>query len=159
MLTEESQFHTSTPWGLNPGPSWQEANGWTTGPVELCINAVRLHALHRAPPQQPTMSVVKREGGQPGQKSCVRLSGINTLFRHDGLVTVRDNACLRRGHNDQSRQGHQCSKTTLTGESRFTLVPPWGLNPGPSWWETNGWTTGPVELCMNARDGHLLFFP
>ncbi len=32
----------------------------------------------------------------------------------------------------QSRQGHQCSKTTLTGESRFTLVPPWGLNPGPS---------------------------
>ncbi len=61
-----------------------EANGWTTGPVELCINAVRLQALHRAPPQQPTMSVVKPEGGpaasmKPGQKSCVRSSGIITL--------------------------------------------------------------------------------
>jgi hypothetical protein len=38
-------------------------------------------------------------------------------------VTVRDEAHLRRGHNDQSRQGHQCSETTLTGESRFHTEP------------------------------------
>ncbi len=37
------------------------------------------------------------------------------------LVMVRDEACLRRGHNDQSRRGHQCSETTLTGESRFHI--------------------------------------
>jgi hypothetical protein len=39
-------------------------------------NEVRLQALHRAYPQQPTLSVVKLEGGpaasvKPGQKSCV----------------------------------------------------------------------------------------
>ncbi len=39
-------------------------------------NEVRLQALHSAPPQQPTMSVVKPEGVpaanmKPGQKSCV----------------------------------------------------------------------------------------
>jgi hypothetical protein len=39
-------------------------------------NEVRLQALHRVPPQQPTPSVVKPEGGpaasvKPGQKSCV----------------------------------------------------------------------------------------
>jgi hypothetical protein len=48
------------------------------------MNAVRLQTVHRAPPQQPTMSVVKPEGGpavsvKPGQKSCVRSSGIITL--------------------------------------------------------------------------------
>ncbi len=45
------------------------------------MNAVRLQTLHRAPPQQLIMSVVKPEGGpaasvKPGQKSCVRSSGI-----------------------------------------------------------------------------------
>jgi hypothetical protein len=41
---------------------------------------------------------------------------------------VWDEAHLRRGHrNDQSRQGHQCSETTLTGESRFHISPPRGF--------------------------------
>jgi hypothetical protein len=45
------------------------------------MNAVRLQALHRAPPKQLIISVVKLEGGpaasvKPGQKSCVRSSGI-----------------------------------------------------------------------------------
>ncbi len=39
-------------------------------------NHVRLQALHRAPPQQPTPSVVKPEGRpaesvKPGQENCV----------------------------------------------------------------------------------------
>jgi hypothetical protein len=47
-------------------------------------NEVRLQALHRASPQQPTPLVVKLEGGpaasvKPGQKSCVKSSGIITL--------------------------------------------------------------------------------
>ncbi len=50
--------------------------------------------------------------------------------RHEGLVTVRNEACLRRGHYDQSCRGHQCSKTTLTGESRFHFSTPLGIEPG-----------------------------
>jgi hypothetical protein len=47
-------------------------------------NKVRLQALHRVPPQQPTPSVVKQEGRpaasvKPGQESCVRSIGIITL--------------------------------------------------------------------------------
>jgi hypothetical protein len=48
-------------------------------------NEVRLQALHRAPPQLPTPSVVKPEGRPAaslklGQESCVRSSGIITLL-------------------------------------------------------------------------------
>jgi hypothetical protein len=43
---------------------------------------------------------------------------------HNGLLMVRDEASLRRGHNDQSRWGHQCSETMLTGESQFHIRPP-----------------------------------
>jgi hypothetical protein len=61
------------------------------------MNAVRLQALHRAPPQQPTMSGVKPEGGPAanvklGQKSCVRSSGIIKLLAQrpsDGLGRSR----------------------------------------------------------------------
>jgi hypothetical protein len=31
--------------------------------------------------------------------------------------------------DDQSRRGHQCSETTLTGESWFHISPPWGFEP------------------------------
>ncbi len=56
-------------------------------------NEMKLQALHRAPPQQPTPSVVKPVEGpaaivKPGQKSCVRSSGIITLSARglsDGL--------------------------------------------------------------------------
>jgi hypothetical protein len=51
--------------------------------------------------------------------------------RHEGLVMLRDEARLRRGHrNDQSRWGHQCSETTLTGESWFHLSTPQGIWTG-----------------------------
>jgi hypothetical protein len=50
--------------------------------------------------------------------------------RHNSLVMVRDEACLRQGHNDQSCRGHQCSKTTLTGESWFHISTPLGIEPG-----------------------------
>jgi hypothetical protein len=46
MLTGESRFHISTPLGIEPGSLMTGSKGWTTGPVELCLNAVRLQALH-----------------------------------------------------------------------------------------------------------------
>ncbi len=76
-------------------------------------NHVRLQALHRAPPQQPTPSVVKRErrpaaSVKPRQESCVRSSGIVTLLargpsdswggeallmiNHVGVTTVEEDA-------------------------------------------------------------------
>jgi hypothetical protein len=81
---QESRFHRSTPRGFEPGSLVQEANGYSTGPVRHGENGVRLQALHSAPPQQPTPSVVKLQGRpaasvKPGQKSCVRSSGIITL--------------------------------------------------------------------------------
>ncbi len=48
-------------------------------------------------------------------------------YQHEGLVTVRDEAHLRPGHNDQSRRGPRCSKTLLTGESRFHISTPQGI--------------------------------
>jgi hypothetical protein len=48
---------------------------------------------------------------------------------YDGLVTVWDEARLRRGHNDQSLHSHQCSGTTLTGESQFHISIPPGIEP------------------------------
>jgi hypothetical protein len=83
-LTKESRLHKSTPLGVEHGSLITEVNRWTTGPVELYMNVVRLQALYRAPPHQPSRSVVKPEGGpavsvKPGQDSCVRSSGNITL--------------------------------------------------------------------------------
>jgi hypothetical protein len=125
------------------------------------MNAVRLQAVDRALPQQPTMSILKPKGGpaasvKPGKKSCVRSSGIITLSvglshcRHDGLVTVRDEARFRRGHNDQSRQGHQCSETALTGKSQFHTSTPLGIEPGSLMTGSKGlthWTSETVYEC------------
>jgi hypothetical protein len=68
-------------------------------------------------------------------------------------VTFQDEARLRRGHNDQSRRGHQCSETWLTGKSRFHRSTPlgiehWSLMMGSK--RVDHWTSGTVELCVNA---------
>jgi hypothetical protein len=59
---------------------------WTSETVcgNLTAFTQRFQALHRAPLQQSTVSVVKPEGGPAasvklGQESCVRSSGITTL--------------------------------------------------------------------------------
>jgi hypothetical protein len=65
-------------------------------------------------------------GMKPGQKRCVRSSHC----WHGGLVMVQDKARLIRGQrNNQSRWGHQCSETTLTGEFRFRISPHRGFEP------------------------------
>ncbi len=92
-------------------------------------NYVRLQALHRAPPQQPTLSVVKPEGRpaasvKPGQEGCVRSSGTVTLSRQGPSDSWGQSPV-----DDQSRRGHQCSKTTLTGESWYHISTPRGFEP------------------------------
>jgi hypothetical protein len=92
-------------------------------------NHVRLQVLHRAPPQQSTLSVVKPErrpaaSVKPGQEGCVRSSGTVTLSARGPSDNWGQSPV-----DDQSRRGHQCSKTTLTGESRFHLSTPRGFEP------------------------------
>ncbi len=70
--------------------------------------------------------------------------------RHQGLVTVWDEARLRRGCNDDpSHWGHQCSETTLAGESRFHISTPLGI-----WTRVpcDGKQTGsPLDQCDMVR--------
>ncbi len=119
------------------------------------MNVVRLQALDRATPPSSWLCQLwsRKEDLQRAwywdRKAVWDQVGLSHC-PHEGLVTVWDEACLRRGHNDQSRRGHQCSETMLTGESWFHISTPLGLNPGTLWREANGSTTGPVERCMNA---------
>ncbi len=84
-LTGESRFHISNPLGIQ---TWVPCDGKQTGSPLDQWDMVRMKWDCRLstglPPQQPTLSVVKPEGGtaasvKPGQKSCVRSSGIITL--------------------------------------------------------------------------------
>ncbi len=140
-LTGESRFQISTPLGIEPRSLISGANWQTTGPVELCMNAVRLKALHRAPPQQPTMLVVKQRAWNRDRKAVWDQVGLSHCW-HDGLLTVRNETPLRWDHSDQSCQGHQCCETMLTGESRFHISTPRGLNPGP---HDGKQTCGPLD--------------
>ncbi len=106
-------------------------------------------------PQQPTLSVVKLEWGpaasmKPGQKSCVIRSiksaytlSARSLEKHTlkgyeaaGLRIVGAEPSEaptegQRSQGSESCQGHQCSKTTLTGEIPFshTVSTPLGFEP------------------------------
>jgi hypothetical protein len=65
-------------------------------------------------------------------------------------VTVQDEACLRQGHTVQSSRGHQCSETTLTGESRFHVSTTLGIEPGSLMTgskQVTHWTSGTVYEC------------
>ncbi len=75
--------------------------------------------------------------------------------QYNRLVTVWDEARLRRGHNDQSHWGHQCSETMLTGESRFHISTPLGIEPGSLMTESkrmDHWTSGTVCECNHIAD-------
>jgi hypothetical protein len=132
-LTGESRFHISTPQGIC---TWVPCDRKQTGSPLGQWDMVRMKWDCRLstglPPSSRLRQLCSRKGDlqrawnrdrkavwdQVGSSHC----------RHEGLVTVRDEARLRRGHNDdQSRQGHQCSETTLTGESRFHISTPQGI--------------------------------
>ncbi len=84
------------------------------------LNCDRVGVPARAPSSQFNNVFFHPVWDQEGLSHCL----------HGGLVTVQDKARLRRGHNDQSRRGHQCSETTLTGESRFHISTHRGFEPG-----------------------------
>jgi hypothetical protein len=119
-----------------------------------------------APPQQPTISVLMSQGGPAAsgwnreRRAVWDQVGLSHC-RHNGLVTVRDEASLSRCHSDQSCRGHQCSKTTLTGESRFHRSTTLGIELGSlmtgSKW-VDHWTSGTVCECSESAgspQGHI----
>ncbi len=102
-------------------------------------------------PQQPTLSVVKLEGGpaasvKSGQKGFVIKSVksaytllARSLVKHPSkgdeaaglhIVSAEPSEApteRQRSQWSESRQGHQRSKTTLTGQSRFHISTPLGI--------------------------------
>ncbi len=120
-LTGESRFHISIPQGIRTRVvHWTHEIWWEGSEIA--------GSPQGSPPAADSV------GYEAGRETCSeRETGTGMLceikwdYHIEGLVMVRDEARLRRGHNDQSRQVHQCSKTTLTGESRFHRSIPQGI--------------------------------
>ncbi len=137
MLTGESQFHIRPPKGFESGSLvtgskwvvyWNSETWWELSEIAgspqgspSAADSVSCEAGRGTWDLQRAWNWDRRAvWDQVGLSHC----------RYEGLVMVRDEARLRRGHrNGQSRRGHQCSETTITGESRF--------HPGPLWREAN----------------------
>jgi hypothetical protein len=87
---------------------------------------------------------------KPGQKSYVRSSGIITLSAQ-GPSDGSGRSPPQKRPPWSITLGSPISPDNANRRIPVShKYPPWGLNLGPSYWEANGWTTGPVELCMNA---------
>jgi hypothetical protein len=134
MLTGESRFHISTP---PPQGIWTRVpcDGKQTGSPLNQWDTVRMKWDCRLSTGLPPSSRLRQLWSQKGdlqrawnrdRKAVWDQVGLSHCW-HEGLVMVRDEAHLRQGHNDQSRRGHQCSETTLTGESRFHISTPEGI--------------------------------
>jgi hypothetical protein len=166
MLTAESQFHISTPLrieSLPPVAGGKRLIHWTSDTWFKCSE---IAGSTQDSPQQPTMLVVKPEGGpalsmKPRQKSCVRSSGIITLSARrpsDGSGRNLPQTC----HNDQSGWGHQCSETALTGESRFHISTPLGielLHPVAGSKRLVHWTSETWCECSGIAGSTIYLFP
>jgi hypothetical protein len=85
LLTGESRFHISTPLGIEPGSLMmgsRRVDHWTSGTVYECSE---IAGSSQASPQAADYVGCEAGGGpaasvKPGQKSCVRSSGIITLL-------------------------------------------------------------------------------
>jgi hypothetical protein len=132
MLAGESWFHISAPqriWTRVPCDRKQ-----TGSPLDQW-DMVRMKWDYRISTRLPPSSRLRQLWSQKGDLQRVWNRDRKAVWdqvesshcRHKGLVTVQDEARLRQGHNDQSCRGHQCSKTTLTGESRFHISAPQGI--------------------------------
>ncbi len=132
MLTGESWFHISTPQGFWTWvPLWREAMGSPLDQWDRVRKKWDCRLSTGLPPSSRLRQLWSRKGDlqrawNQDWKAVWDQVGLSH-YQHEGLVTIQDEACLRRGHNDQSRWGHQCSETTLTGESRFHRITPLGI--------------------------------
>jgi hypothetical protein len=131
-LTGESRFHISTPLGIW---TWVPCDGKQTGSPLDQWDMVRMKWDCRLctglPPSSRLRWLWSRKGDlqrawNRDRKAVWDQEGLSHC-QHEGLVMVRDEARLRRGHDDQSCRGHQCSETTLTGESWFHISIPLGI--------------------------------
>jgi hypothetical protein len=118
-LTGESQFHLSTPLGIEARSLMMGSKREIAGSLQNSPQQRRLWSW-KEDLQRAWNWDRRAVWDEVGLSHC----------RYDSLVTVWDEAFLRQGHNDQSRQGHQCSETTLTGESRLHISTPLGIEPG-----------------------------
>ncbi len=122
--TGESQFHISTPLGIELGSLMMRSKKVNyTGPVELWSGCTEIAGSPQRPPSSRLCWLwIRKEDLQQtwiqNRRAVWDQVGLSHC-QYDGLVTVRDEAHLRRGHNDQTHWGHQRSETKLTGESRF----------------------------------------
>ncbi len=137
MLTGESRYHISTPQGI-----------WTGVPCDRKQTGSSLdqwdcRLFKGLPPNSRLRRLWSWKGDLQrawnGDRKAVWDEVGSSHCLHEGLVTVWDEACLRRGHNDPSLRGHQCSETTLTGESRFQIRTPQGIW---TWVSCDGKQTG-----------------
>ncbi len=155
MLTGESRFSYKYPLGIW---SWVPCDWKQTGSPLDQWDMVRMKWDCRLSTGLPPSSRLRRLWVRKGdlqrawnrdRKAVWDQVGLSHC-RHEGLVTVRDDACLRRGHrNDQSLRGHQCSETTLRGESRFHISTPPGIW---TWVPCDRKQTGsPLDQCDMVR--------
>ncbi len=129
-LTGESRFHISPPRGFEPVTL--VAGSKQVSPLDQW-DMVRIMWDCRLFTGLPPSSRLCRLWSQKGdlqrawnqaRKAVWDQVGLSHC-RHDGLVTVGDEALLMINHVG----GHQCSETTLTGESWFHINPPRGFEP------------------------------
>ncbi len=153
MVTGESQFNISTP---------QEI--WTRVPcVRTSETWWEWSEIAGSPQGSPPAA--DSVGCEAGRETCrereTRTEKLCEIKWDYHIVSTRPSdgsgrGRHRRGHNDQSRRGHQSSETTLTGESRFHISTPLGFR---TWVPCDGKQTGPVRHGENEVRLQVLHSP
>ncbi len=132
MPTGESQFHISPPRGFEPvtlvagSKQISSLDQWDMVRIMWdCRLSTELPPSSRLRRLWSQKGDLKQAWNRGGQKSGVRLSETVTL-----LAQGPSDSCWGRSPvDDQSRRGHQCSETMLTGESQSHISPPRGFEP------------------------------
>jgi hypothetical protein len=120
--------HMYPPGDLNLWPLWWEANRLVHWTSETWWESCEIAGSPQgSPPAADSVGCEARRETcserETGTGSCVRSSGTVTLSARG----PSDSCWGRSPVDDQSHRGHQCSETTLTGESRFHICTPQGI--------------------------------
>jgi hypothetical protein len=135
----------------------KQVDHWTNGTVYGCSEDCRLYT--GLPPSRWLCRLWSRKEDLQGASNQDRKAVWDQVglshCRHNGQVTVWEEARLRRGHNDQLRRGYQCSEATLTGESMFhrsTTPGDWTPSLMTGSKRVDHWTSGTVYECSEIAD-------